>query len=221
MSKYLKFFQRINFKTIYFNFTYLPFKQAIKFPFLISKNVYLLKTKGQIVLEGTIETGMIQIGFGEVGIFDKKKSRSIWQVSGKIIFKGTARLGHGSKISISENAVLEFGNNFNITAESAIACHNNITFGQDCLVSWECLIMDTDFHKIYNDKKELINPSNPIFIGDKVWIGCRNTILKGTKIANNSIIGANSRIASDISDKSGVFVGNPPKLVKENISWEI
>lgn len=205
---------------MYFNFKYLPFKDAIKFPFFVSRNVFLLETNGTIKIDAPIKTGMIQIGYGYIGIFDMKRSRSIWQVSGEVTFKGKAHLGHGTKISVNEDAHLEFGNNFRVTAESEIITQKNIQFGDNVLVSWNCLIMDTDFHKIYDQTGALINPPEPIIVGHKVWIGCRNVILKGSKISDGSIIGANSFLSKDISDKSGLFAGNPVRFIKGDISWE-
>lgn len=135
MSKYAKILNLLSYKIIYFNFRYLPYKQAIKFPFFISKKVYFKDLRGKIKLEGPISTGMIKIGFGDVGIFDDKRSRSIWEVSGNIIFRGSAQIGHGSKISVAENGTLILGNNFTITAESSIVAHLNIEFGNNCLLS--------------------------------------------------------------------------------------
>jgi len=220
MSKYLKFFKRVNLKSLYFNLKYLPFKDAIKFPFLISKNVFLLESKGVIKIDCPIKTGMIQIGYGKIGIFDMKRSRSIWQVSGMVIFKGKAYIGHGTKISVNKNALLELGGNFAVTAESEIVTQKHIKIGDDVLISWDCLIMDTDLHKIYNKSGELINSPEPIIIGKKVWIGCRNVILKGSKISDGSIIGANSFLSKDISDQSGIFAGNPIRLIKGDVTWE-
>ena len=51
------------------------------------------------------------MGYGNVGIFDKKRSRGIWEVQGKVKFCGNAFLDHGSKISVGKNGVLTFGNN--------------------------------------------------------------------------------------------------------------
>ncbi|MCI2230247.1 acyltransferase [Polaribacter sp. MSW13] len=220
MNNYIKFFKRINLKSIYFNLKYLPFKDAIKFPIIISNKVFLLKTKGTVTIDAPIKTGMIQIGFGEIGIFDMKRSRSIWQVSGKVIFKGKTNIGHGSKISINKDAEIEFGENFIITAESEIVSERKIRFGKNVLISWDCLIMDTDFHKIYDNTKKLINSPEPIIIGDKVWIGCRNVILKGSQISNNSIIGANSFLNKDITNQSGIYAGNPIKFIKGDVTWE-
>jgi len=141
------YFGAINWKTIYINFKYFSLKKAIKLPILISRKVWLKNCSGKIEILGNIYSGMIKIGFGEVGIFDKKYSRSILELSGKIIFNGNANIGHGSKISVGKDAILNLGNNFIITAESSIVCFKKITFGDNCLISWDDLFMDTDFHK--------------------------------------------------------------------------
>ena len=99
----------LNIKTIYFNFKYLPFNQAIKLPFLISNKVVLKSMQGSVVIDGPIRRKMIKIGFRNVGIFDYKYSRSIWQVSGQVIFKGNSVIGQGSKISISKQGKLLIG----------------------------------------------------------------------------------------------------------------
>ena len=64
-------------KTIYFNFKYLPVRQAIKLPIFVSYNTFLGKTKGNIKINSCITTSMINIGFGEVGIFDRKRCRTM------------------------------------------------------------------------------------------------------------------------------------------------
>ncbi len=192
----------------------------MKLPFLISKNVFLLETKGTIKIQTPIKTGMIKIGYGKIGIFDMKRSRSIWQVAGDIVFKGKAEIGHGTKISLNKGAYIEFGNNFKVAAESEIVAQKTIKFGDNVLISWDCLIMDTDFHEIYNETGDVINSPEPIIIGQKVWIGCKNVILKGSKISDGSIIGANSFLNRDISNQSGIFAGNPIRFIKGNITWE-
>ncbi|MDE1192042.1 MAG: acyltransferase [Arachidicoccus sp.] len=221
MKRFLNFVLKINFKTFYFNFKYLPLKQAVKLPIFISRKVYLKNSSGKIIIDAiAIRTGLIQFGYGEVGIFDNKKSRSIWDVSGIVIFKGICRIGHGSKISVGKNGKLTLGNNFVISAETSIVSHMEIVFGNNCLLSWDILIMDTDFHKIKDKQENIINAPKPIIIGENVWVGCRCLILKGTIIANHSVIGANSIVSKSLEYSHGLYAGNPCKLIKENISWE-
>lgn len=75
---------------------FLPLKDAIRLPFLISRKVLFLETRGKVKIDAPIKTGMIQIGYGKVGIFETKLSRSIW-LSGKVNFKGRANIVHGTK----------------------------------------------------------------------------------------------------------------------------
>jgi len=79
--------------------------------------------------------------------------------------------------------------------------------------------MDSDFHKIVDNEEEIINPDKVIIIGEKVWIGCCSIILKGARIANESVIAANTLVSKNISQKPGVYAGNPAELKRENISW--
>lgn len=221
MKSFIKFLKKINLKTIYFNLKYLPLKEAIKFPILISKNIILSKLNGNIEIKKN-STGMIKIGYdyGNIHIFDKKNTRGIWQVNGNVIFKGSARLGFGSKICVKKNGVLVLGENFMITAKSSIVVSKTIMFGSNCLISWDCLFMDSDFHKIYDNTSTYINEPKPIIVGSKVWIGCRNLILKGSIIPDNSVIGSSSIINKKLLEPNSIYAGNPIQLVKKEINWK-
>ena len=215
-----RFLLKISLKTIYFNFKYLPFKQAIHFPIIIAKKVKLKRLKGKIIIEDIVYFKQIEIGFNDVGIFDYNYSRTIWDVSGIVIFKGRARIGHGSKIAVGENGTLVIGKNFTIVSESTIIAFNKISFGDDCLLSWDILVMDTDMHEIKNEFGNVINSNKEISIGHHVWIGCRSLILKGSVVPDNCVIGANSHLFKPLSDSSCVYVGNPSKIAVKNIYWQ-
>lgn len=122
---------------------------------------------------------------------------------------------------MSKSGSLTFGQNFNITAESSIVCYNNISFGNNCLLSRDILIMDTDFHKIYNQDKSLINPNKAVNVGDNVWICNKVQILKGLSIANSCIAGSNTVVSKSLKIENAIYSGNINTPIKENISWEI
>lgn len=205
-------------KTLRFNFHYFPLKTALKLPVLVSHRTFLRELHGKIMLPEKVNTAMIKIGFGDVGHYDRKRSRSIWQVSGTVAFGGKASIGHGSKLSVRGNLTL--GADFNMTAESTIVCAHQISFGNDCLLSWDILIMDTDEHPIYNQDGIRTNPDKPIFVGNHVWIGCKCTLLKGTEIPNNAIVAAGTLLTSAFSGENQVIGGNPPTILKNNVRWE-
>lgn len=220
-QSYWAIFSELGLKTIYFNFKYLPFKQAIRLPILVSKKVSLREARGQVVINSEIRTGMIKIGFSGVGIFDYKYSRTIWQVAGKVVFNGRAHIGHGSKISVGPEGRLVIGDNFIITAESSIvASEKTVEFGNDCLLSWDVLIMDTDFHSILDANSSVVNPSRDVKIGNHVWVGCRTTILKGSDIEDNCIIASNSLVTKSLTGTNKLFGGQPARELKSNVTWK-
>jgi acetyltransferase-like isoleucine patch superfamily enzyme len=205
-------------KSIRFNFHYFPFKTALKMPVVVSHRTYLRELHGKVTIPEDAETGSIRIGFGDVGHYDRKRSWTIWQVSGEVDFKGRASIGHGSKISVRGR--LELGDKFNITAESTIVCAKEIRFGNDCLVSWDVLVMDTDEHPIYTKEGERINEDRPIVVGDHVWIGCKCMLLKGAELPDHTILAAGTALRSAFRGEEQIIGGNPPSILKRDVSWE-
>lgn len=206
-------------KTIYVNLHYFPFLTAIKLPILLTNKVRIKKLKGKVIINTSkIKRGMINIGYQHVSINDVNEY-SLWNVEGTIIFNGSAGFGAGTKIAVGKLATLTLGYNFSITARSEIACFKAITFGDNVLISWNVLIMDTDAHQIVNEKGVQINLDKPILIGNKVWIGCRSLILKGTEIKNNCVVGANSLINKSFNETHVTIAGNPARIIKKNVEW--
>ena len=231
-------------KTLRFNFHYFPLKTALKLPVVVSHRTYLRELHGKVVLPEKVERAMIKIGFGDVGHYDRKRSRGIWQVSGTVSFGGTASIGHGSKISVRGD--LKLGAGFNMTAESTIVCSKEIRFGRDCRLSWDILVMDTDEHPIYrhetnrhetrdsgsvpspevprpvsnNSENERINPDKAIIVGNHVWIGCKCVLLKGAELPDNTVVAAGTLLTSSFAGEPQVIGGNPPTVLKRDIRWE-
>ena len=205
-------------KTLRFNLHYFPLKTALKLPVVVSHRTYLRELHGKVELPEKVERAMVKIGFGDVGHYDRKRSRGIWQVSGTVSFGGKASIGHGSKISVRGN--LCFGADFNMTAESTIVCAKEIRFGNDCLLSWDILVMDTDEHPLYNKDNERINPDKAIQVGDHVWIGCKCVLLKGAVVPDNTVVAAGTLLTSSFSGEHQVIGGNPPTILKHDIRWE-
>lgn len=205
-------------KSIYVNFRLLPFMQAVQLPILVRYNCNLLSLCGKVSLD-KIKTGIFKIGFGTVGVFDKRYNRSILQIQGLIKLKGKASFGQGARICVNTGGILNIGERFNNTAEMTIVCYNNITIGDDVLTSWNTLIMDTDFHQTVNLESEEISECDaPIYIGEKVWIGTRAVILKGSSIPNGCIIGANSLINKKFMKENSLIAGNPASIKKSNVT---
>ncbi len=122
---------------------------------------------------------------------------------------------HGSSIYINQGAVLELGSGY-CNINSSISCFGHIAIGDDVIISESAMIRDSDDHQMLNQSK---NITQPIHIGNHVWIGMRATILKGVTIGDGAIVAAGSVVTSDVPAKSLVG-GVPAKIIRENISWK-
>lgn len=212
---------KLNLKTIYFNFRYFTFKTAIKLPVFISTNSKILNSKGRIILNGKIKPGMIELGYGHIGNFDKRDSRFIWDVAGDVVFERNAFIGHGCKIRVLNTGKIVFGENFVTTAETSFISRKEIIIGRNCLFSWEILIMDTDFHSIFDNNGDTMNPDKPISIGNDVWLGCRTLILKGADIPNNIILAAGTTVTGKLAGENQIFGGAPVLPLKKIGYWRL
>lgn len=204
-------------KTIRLNFHYFSLKQAIRFPILVAHRTVFKKLGGGISIEGPLTTGMFLFGYQGVGSIDAFYERTLWDVAGIVTIKGKRiDIGRGSKFCVYGNCFL--GDRFSISGRSTIICNKDITFGDNVLLSWDVLIMDTDLHKIHNSDGSIINKDKSIIIGDNVWIGCRTVVLKGSIITSNTVIAANSLISGKLEKERCIYSSNQ-KIIKENVSW--
>ena len=72
--------------------------------------------------------------------------------------------------------------------------------------------------KFYNNSYEELTNGECI-IGNDVWIGTNAVILRGVKIGDGAVIGANAVVTKDVPS-FGVAVGVPAKVVKYRFSDE-
>jgi len=162
---------------------------------------------------------MIRIGTREIGIYDKRHNRPVWENLGVVIFYGNAVIKYGAKIIVGKGAILKLGNNFRISSGSFIICYKSIEFGHDCRISWDSQIIDTDFHRVFDRDLNHINPDKEIRIGNHCWIGNHCLILKGSQMGNMVVLSSNSMINHVIPDNNVVLAGSPAKIVRTSITW--
>lgn len=122
-----------------------------------------------------------------------------------------------SKVIIGENFSCQNSCHFILNKEP----NKTISIGDECMFGTNILLRTTDSHPIYDiTTNELINKGGDIFIGNNVWIAKNVTILRNTKIADGCVIGTGSIVTKYCEKNNSIYVGNPAKLVKENIRWD-
>lgn len=116
---------------------------------------------------------------------------------------------------------IEIGNGTTVNGKTHIACieGTSVTIGSDCMFSSNISLVTGDSHSILDKTGTRINPSKDIMIGNHVWIGKENTILKGVTISDNSIVGAKSLVTKIFNEENVIIAGNPAKIIKAGINW--
>lgn len=138
--------------------------------------------------------------------------------NGVLEISGDVNINKGCKIMIGPHAKLKIGEGSYINENSRIQCRKHIEIGKNCAIAWNVDILDTDEHKIIENNIQ-VNTHESVKIGNHVWIGLKSTILKGSVIHDNCIIGAASLVNTTCKEGC-LYVGTPCKLIKENITWE-
>ncbi len=138
--------------------------------------------------------------------------------------KSIRRMSINSK---ADGSRIIIGDNF--SSQSVVIINENepnlsITIGEDCMFSNNIYIRPTDAHTIYDIKTgEVLNPPCDITIGNHVWSGRDVKFLKGAKVPDNFVVGANSIVTKkSISSEmhtGGVLAGIPAKVMKTGCTW--
>lgn len=213
----IKFFRFSLYKTARFNFHYFGFHGLLRPIVLCGRNLYLRKLKGKVEVLGS-RIGSVRLGFADVQVVDRRYNRSIWDNSGTVCFRGAAHVSAGAKI-VNEGTIV-FGDNIILNGDTAIVAKEGISFGDNCLISWGGLVMDTDFHPIYSGVSGCReNNDEQIVVGEKVWIGCNATLLKGACLPNGTIVAANA-VVTKAFEEERTLVGNINQVMKHDVIWD-
>ncbi|MGN0706903.1 MAG: acyltransferase [Faecalibacterium sp.] len=129
---------------------------------------------------------------------------------------------------------MEIGDRVVINEGTRLICSDHIAVGNDVMISWGCMIVDSNMHSLHsadrledtrNARGEIEShtmgqhidrsriQSAPVVIKDKAWIGFNAIILKGVTIGEGAVVGAGSVVTYDVPDYA-VVGGNPAKILK-------
>lgn len=209
-------------KSLYYNLKWFGIKEGIKLPALIGRKCIIRTCQdSKISIAPNAQTGDIKIGINQGPFLKGKGEYSYFNLAhnAEIRFKGKCNINAGSIINIS-GGLCEFGNRFAANAHFLLSCEKEIRIGDDVLFGWDCTVIDGDGHTIVsNIDNEKCNQPKVIEIGEHVWIGAKSTILKGTRVSDNSIIAYGSVLTKDNMISNVILGGNPAHILKEGVNW--
>lgn len=95
----------------------------------------------------------------------------------------------------------------------------SIKIGENCLLSRNIIFRTSDGHSILNQNNKRINQAQSINIGNSCWLSQNVTILKGTTLSEETIVGVGTILTKPFHEPNCVIVGIPGEIVKRQTTW--
>jgi len=152
----------------------------------------------------------------------------------QILVEEGAVLSVGDYCWVADNCYIEPGRGCTISIghrtslQSRCQIRGDVTIGDNVLMAPNCFLSSGKHMYDYlpeltireQDKRYFQDYgksySNPIKVGNDVWLGINSVILPGVTIGDGSIIGANAVVTKDVEPYS-VVGGVPAKLIKKRM----
>lgn len=137
-------------------------------------------------------------------------------VSDRCVLRNTSFVCEDSANSISLGASTTLAGSTELAAIEG----TRITIGGECLFSGGIHFRTGDSHSLTDLNGRRINPSADITIGDHVWVARNVTALKGSAVADSSVVGACAVLTKKFDRPHCAIAGNPAKVIGEGIDWK-
>jgi len=152
--------------------------------------------------------------------FEKAGARG--SIGRHVQIHGNLRVELGDRVAVRDgcqfggNGLLRVGDRTVINAECILTAVEQIVIGNDVMIAPRVYILDVN-HRFTNRLIPISKQgydTEPVFIGDGVWIGTGAVVTKGVKIGEGAIIGANAVVTCNIPAYT-IAVGMPARVIKE------
>lgn len=168
---------------------------------------FVFANDSKIKLDGELNIGANSYGNNGRSNILRLDRNGIINVSGNFKFM------YGADVIVFEDAVLDLGNDSFVNSDCKIRCHKNIRIGNDCKISHNFIIMDSDAHQLEGDMH-----TKAVEIGNHVWIGTRVTVLSGSKLGDGCIVAAGALVKGEFPPHS-LIGGVPAKIIRTDVEW--
>ena len=128
-------------------------------------------------------------------------------------FGAACRLGRGAEFDTSASGTIDIGECVRINTGTVIVANSHVTIGSETLIGEYVSIRDAN-HGTQAGVAMRTQPQDVegIVIGRDVWVGRGCCILKGVRIGDGAVIGANSVVTSDVPAGT-IFAGAPARQI--------
>jgi acetyltransferase-like isoleucine patch superfamily enzyme len=111
-------------------------------------------------------------------------------------------------------AKLTVGEGSYVNRYTIITATEQVVIGRRCLIGPHCYITDSD-HGTRPGERVAVQPlrTQPVTIGNDVWLGAGVVVLKGVTIGDGAVIGAGAIVTADVPPNT-IAAGVPARVIK-------
>jgi acetyltransferase-like isoleucine patch superfamily enzyme len=133
---------------------------------------------------------------------------------GQVRFGRFVWIGDGTKIRCHEGEV-EIGDKTVLGQDCTISAFKRVRIGEQCVIADRAMFIDFDHGVIEVERPIRLQGiyKRETIVGSNVWIGYGACILRGVRVGDNSIVGTNSVVTSDVP-ANAVVGGVPARLIR-------
>ncbi len=119
----------------------------------------------------------------------------------------------GAVLRVKPGGVCSMGKNVSLNFNNVLTCQERITLGDDVILAPNVQIYDHDHDfRAEGGVAAMKYRTSPVVIGSNVWIGANCVILRGARIGDNCVIGANTVVRGEIPANSVVTQADGSEL---------
>lgn len=122
--------------------------------------------------------------------------------------------GNNNEILIGDDTTVGRGTQF------AALEGTKISVGSDCMFSHDIKVRTSDSHSIVDLEGKRINQAKDVTIGKHCWIGMQALIMKGSSLADNTVLAARSTLNKPLEEANCVVGGAPARIIKTGTNWD-
>lgn len=144
-------------------------------------------------------------------------------------FSQPGNIGHivHARISIAtHHCTVDIGRGLGAQGGVLLQCDSpyaSIVIGEEVWLAGHVTLIASDTFPIVgkgaytagNSREEM----PPLTIGDRCWVGIKTTLLKGTVLPADTMVGAGSVVTGTFAERNTLIAGNPAAVRAKHISW--
>jgi acetyltransferase-like isoleucine patch superfamily enzyme len=144
---------------------------------------------------------------------------------GELILGDNVTLSDGCAIEVGPGGRVVLGDRVFVGRHSVIVAQDRVEIGSDTLIAEHCTIRDQQHQIDPEQRRDEVDAGMngrppdagidkaPVFIGSLAWIGAGVRVLKGSRIGDGTIVGANAVVRGELP-AGVVAAGIPARVVR-------